>query len=340
MRKSAYVLINLLAASLCSVPMARADTYWVIVKGKVTMEDGSPPPFTASIERICSDSQGDAPGPLTNKKGEWVWRIEIDPFRPRLCVLRASHQGYISTTTEESNLNLTSRDTTVTVPPLVLIPHTADASEIRVADSDIPHRVKGTFNKAMKALDAHNLGEAASDLLEVVQAAPKFAEGWHALGVTYAANQKLADARDAYMHAIEADPKHFPSYVMLTRLCLKTKDWSCALKTADDEIKIDTKHAFPEVYLHRAVAQYETKDLAAAEESVKEAIRLDTGHKKPRSEYVLGRILEAKGDLNGAREHMMKYLELDATAKDAEAVQQHMLGLGKPDSNEPELELL
>jgi hypothetical protein len=54
---------------------------------------------------------------------------------------------------------------------------------------------------------------------------------------------------------------------------------------------------------------------------------------------VLGRVLEAKGDLNGARDHMTKYLELQPAAKDAEDVQTHMLGLGKPDKAGPEPEL-
>ena len=330
----------LIAASFCLVPAAPAETYWVIVKGKVTMEDGSAPPFTVAIERVCSDLQGNAPGPITNKKGEWVWRLEFDAFRPRLCVLRASHPGYLSTTAEESNINLNSRDTTVTLPPLLLIANVADPYEIRVAEGGIPHGVKGPFNKAMKALDAHNLPEAAADLKEAVQTDPKFAEGWHGLGVTYDADQKFAEARDAYTHAIEADPKQLPSYVTLTRLCLKTKDWACALKTADDEIKIDTKHVFAEVYLHRAVAQFARNDLAGAEMSAQEAIREDPKHKKPRAEYVLGRILEAKGDLNGAREHMRKYLELDPTVKDAEEVNHHLLNIGKPDNPEPVLELL
>jgi tetratricopeptide (TPR) repeat protein len=176
----------------------------------------------------------------------------------------------------------------------------------------------------------------------VVAGSPKFAEGWHALGVVEDRTGKLAEARDAYAHAMEADPKLLPAYVTLARLCIRTKDWQCALQTADSLIKVDAKRVFPEIYLHKAVAQYGLKDLAGAEESVQEAIRLDPKHTKPREEYVLGRILEAKGDLKAAREHMSKYLELEATAPDAEIVQGHMLGVGKPQNaaSEPELEPL
>jgi len=322
--------------------MATADTYPVIVMGKVTMEDGSPPPFSVAIERVCSNSFGDAPGPVTNKKGQWEWRLEIDAFATRSCVFRASHTGYVSTTVDASNLNLQSHDTTLKVPPLVISRVTADPYTIHLAGDDIPRHAKGSFEKALKAIDARNYDEAIRDLQASVAAVPKFADGWHALGVVYDTKEMLKEARDAYARAIEAEPKELPSYVTLARLCVKTKDWQCVLDNSDSLVKLDTKHIYPEIYLHRAVAEYELKNLPAAEESAHEAIRLDTKHKYPRAEYVLGRILEAKGDINGAREHMQKYLDLDPTAKDAEAVESDLLGLGNPKKagTEPELEPL
>jgi Flp pilus assembly protein TadD len=338
-RSSAFALMGTLAIFSCVGTTARADTYPVILMGTVTMEDGSPPPFIVSIERVCSDFQSDTPGPLTNKKGEWIWRLEIDAFATRYCVFRASHAGYTSSTIDASNLNLASHDTKLTVPPLVLIGASIDPYNIHVSGDSMPGRAKGPFEKAMKALDAHKFDEAISELQAAVAAAPKFAEGWHALGVVDDRTQKMAEARDAYMHAIDADPKLLPPYVTLARLCIRTKDWQCAAKTADSLIKVDAKHTFAEIYLHRAVAQYELKDLARAEESAREFIRLDPKHSKPRAEYVIGRILEAKGDSNGAREHISKYLELQPSAPDAETVQGHLLGMGKPENAAPEPEL-
>jgi Tfp pilus assembly protein PilF len=341
-RASALACICVAAAFFCTRRMAMADTYPVIVMGTVTMEDGSPPPFSVAIERICTPSFGDAPGPVTNKKGQWEWRLEIDAFASRSCVFRASHHGYVSTTIDASNLNLQSHDTTLKVPPLVIAAVTADPYTIHLEGDEIPRHAKGPFEKALKALDARQYDDAIRDLQAAVAAAPKFAEGWHALGVVYDTREMAPQARDAYAHAIEADPKALPSYVTMARLCIKTRDWQCALENSDRLIKLDTKHIYPEIYVHRAVAEYELKNLAAAEESAQEAIQLDKRHKYPRAEYVLGRTLEAKGDINAAREHMQKYLELEPTAKDAEAVQSHMLALGKPDkaATEPELEPL
>jgi Tfp pilus assembly protein PilF len=336
MIRKAFVGICGVAVSLVVIGTAYADTYPVILQGKVTMSDGSPPPFQASIERICSDAQGGTPGPLTNKKGEWIWRLEIDAFASRSCYFRASHQGYTSTITDASNLNTTSHATTLTIPTLVLVPSSPDPYAIRITDDNIPGKARGNVSKAMKALDTRNYAEAAQELQAAVAAAPKFAEGWHALGVIDETLLKPEEAREAYNHAIEANPKSLTTYVTLTRTCLKLKDWMCAVNTANTLIKLDTKKIYVEIYLHRAVAQYQLNDLSGAEQSVQEALRTDSGHKRPRAEYVLGRILEAKGDVAGAREHFARYLELDPSPADLALVKAHVENVGKPPIPEAE----
>jgi hypothetical protein len=325
----------LVASLLFLVQPATAENYPLIVKGKVTMPDGSPPPFTAGIERVCSDAQGSAPGPITDKKGEYLWRMDVDPLRSRSCIIRATHPGYVSTTIDISALNGYT-NTVTTLDTLILSGHIADPYSIISSDSGVPGRAGSPWKAAMKALDTSNFPEAATQMQAAVAAAPKFAIGWHALGVVQERQQKMAEAREAYEHAIEADPKMFAAYVTLARLCVKTKDWQCSAKAADALIKVDSKKTFAEVYLHQAVARYGLKDLDGAATSAQEAVRL----KMPRAEYVLGRILEAKGDAAGAREHMSKYLDMDKNAADADAIRKHIENIGKPDPAEPDLEVL
>lgn len=331
-----------LAASLLfSVRPAAAEVYPLIVRGKVTMPDGSPPPFTAGIERVCSDTLGSAPGPTTNKNGEYLWRMDVDPLRTRSCVIRATHPGYVSTSIDISGLD-GSITTQTTLGPLVLTGQIADPYSIISSDSNVPSRARSAWNAAMKALDNSNIPEAATQMQAAVTAAPKFAIGWHALGVAQERMEKLTEARESYQHAIDADAKMFPAYVTMARLCLKTKDWQGAANAADALIKADKKKTFKEIYLHQAVARYELKDLGGAEASVQEAIHLDSEHRIPRAEYVLGRILEAKGDAAGAREHISKYLEMDKKAPDADKIRTELENLGKPGAAgaEPELEVL
>jgi len=332
-----FLGICLVASMVCVTQPVAAENYPLIIKGKVTMPDGSPPPFTAGIERICSDAAGSAPGPITDKKGEYLWRMDVDPLRSRACFIRATHPGYTSTTIDISALN--GYTTTVTtLDTLVLSGGSSDPYSIISNDSNIPSKAGGPWKAAMKALDTSNFQEAATQMQAAVAAAPKFAVGWHALGVVQERLDKMADARTSYERAIEADPKMFPAYLTLARLCLKTKDWQCAAKTSDALIKADSKKTIPEVYLHLAVARYGLKDLDGASASAQEAVQ----RKILRAEYVLGRILEAKGDAAGAREHMTKYLDMDKKAPDAELIRTHLQNVGKADAAgaEPELEVL
>ena len=326
----------LVATLLLSLQPASAEVYPLIVKGKVTMPDGSPPPFSVGIERVCSDIQGSGPGPITDKKGEYTWRMDVDPLRSRACVIRATHPGYTSTTIDISALNgYTS--TTTTLDTIVISGRVADPYAIISSESGVPSKAGSSWKAAMKALDNHNFSEGATQMQAAVTAAPKFAIGWHALGVVQERQQKLAEAHEAYQHAIEADPKMFAAYVTLARLCLKTKDWQGAATAADALIKADSKKTFPEIYLHQAVARFALKDLDGATASVQEAIQ----RKIVRAEYVLGRILEAKGDAAGAREHISKYLELDKNTSDAALIRTHLENIGKPAAaaapSEPEL---
>src|SRR5215831_20955047 len=102
-----------------------SETYPLIVRGKVTMKDGAPPPKPVGIQRICTDIQGSAPGPLTGKNGDYLWRMDVDPMRTRRCWLQAELSGYVSTRIEISNLNgYTS--TSVDLPPIILGPAIPD----------------------------------------------------------------------------------------------------------------------------------------------------------------------------------------------------------------------
>ncbi len=338
--KHAFFAVCPPIAFLAFAGLANADTYKIILHGKVVMEDGSAPPVIVAIERICSDSFGSAPGPVTNKKGEFIWQMEIDPLDARDCRVRASHTGYTSTSVEVSGLDTTR--TALDLPPIIISASVADPSAIIVADSGIPGRARKDWDAAMKALDVPDMAEAGRRLEAVVAESPKFAQAWHGLGVVDERLKKQAEAKAAYEHAIESDPKLLPAYVMLARLCIKTKDWEGAEKAAAALLKADPKHHYSEIYLHLAVARYGLKDLSGAEESVQEAIRLDATHKRPREEYVLGRILEAKGDTNGAKEHMAKYLQLDPAPSDVDLVKQHIERVGKPTAGDidPDLEPL
>jgi hypothetical protein len=328
------IYIGVLLTLLLAAALA-AQTYPLIIRGKVTMQNGSAPPQPVGIQRTCSDVQGSAPGPLTDKKGEYLWRMDVDPTRTRVCYLDARLQGYVSTRIDISAFN-GFISTTKDLPPLMLRPAIPDPRTINASETDVPAKSKNAWKAAMKAVDADNLEEAQKQLQAVTEGSPRFARGWHTLGIVEQAQQKLPQARDAFQHAIDADPKSFGSYVMIARIGIKSKDWQSAANASDALIKADPKLTYPEIYLHQAAARLKLKDLAGAESAAANA----QNNQIARAEFILGRIAEAKGDLAGAREHITKYIALDPTASDIGQIQLFLEALGKPEAAnfDPDLE--
>src|ERR1700733_11247456 len=139
-----------LFVSALLIPCAIADTYPVILHGKVVMEDGSVPPVVA-IERVCSDNFGSMPGVLTDKKGEYIWRMNIDPLETRSCVIRATHAGYTSSSVPVSGEDPTH--TTLDLPPITIHNSVAEPDVIYFPENGLPGKAKSDFTAARKALD-------------------------------------------------------------------------------------------------------------------------------------------------------------------------------------------
>lgn len=325
-------------ALLSSVGSARADVYPVIVIGKVVMPDGSAPPFTVSIEEECSDFSM-TNGPLVDKQGQWVWRINVDLYTQNACIFRAHHDGYTSTTIDASNINTNYLDKTVHVPDLMLMPKVPDAYTIHVSGDNYPAKAKPPFERAMKSIDTGNYEDAVVNLKVAVATAPKFAEGWHGLGVVYLNTGRPELAKDAFGKAVDANPKLLAAYVTLTRTCLLLKDWQCAADTSVRMLRADIKHVYPEIYLHQAVALYHQKNLDAAEQSANEFLHYDGAKRNPRVEYVIGRIREARGDLDGARAHMTRYLALEPKPRDFDLLEGRLELMGKPEAADINVDL-
>ncbi len=309
-------------ALLCLVP-AFADVDSLILRGKVVLEGGSPPDKGVLIELVCTDHFAPGLGPTPDKKGEFIWRVAIDPMAPRICKLRGSSKGYYSSEVDVTNLNYFSNPI---LPPIVLSRKVAPTNQQGVPlPADVPWR------KAQTAMAAQNWSQAEQQLRLAVKAAPRFADAWRELGTVCESQKKFDDARIAYQHAVEANPNLLPAYLRLARLGLDAKDWAAATKAADALLAIDGKH-FPEAYLHKAVARYELKDWDGAEKSIGYALALDERHQLPRSEYVAGLILDARHDYLSARTHMANYLRLVPNAEDAAKVRAEMDNLGSSES--------
>ena len=313
----------------------------VIFRGKVTMADGSAPGKSVGLQRQCSDRQGSGPGPLTNKEGEFTWRMDIDFMQTKRCYIEATLNGYDSTQVEISNVN-PAKGVNVDLPPVVLSVKGGDPYQLggSGSDKDVPSKGSGDWNAAMKAINSNNLAEAVARLTAATESNPKFALAWHNLGILQDFQLKYDEAASSYAKAIEANPKMLAPYVTLARTQVRKKDWDGVNKTVTAFLPLDKNILFPEMSMHQAAAKYFQKDLAAAEASAMAALNPKAKQSANRAEYVLGRILEAKGDMAGAKQHMTRYLELAPKAIDADMIKAHIAQMGQPGAPEPELDNL
>ena len=209
------------------------DVQTIIMEGKVVMPDGTPPPKSVGVERVCSDRNGDAPGPTTDKKGHYTWTQKLSPDVQRSCFMQATLTGFSSTRFELGSMKLadfTAGTNQVEIPDLVLLPKDSGAANnVALVDpSEVPGKARDAYKLASKALDADNVEEGMRQLRIVVAAAPKFADGWSNLGSVYERQEMLMEAKDALQHAIETSPKAPGPYLRLARVTNKLGDWDTA----------------------------------------------------------------------------------------------------------------
>jgi VWFA-related protein len=314
------------------------------------MEDGSPPPKPVMIERDCGGISVIREA-SSNRNGRYQFRLmEVSGLGASLlsgipssllladvhCVLRATLSGYESNVIDLTGWRPTSDPH---LPTLVLRRPRPEAAFSPEADSTVPKSARKAWVLVMKAVETGNWQSAEERLRPVVAAHPKFARGWHLLGAMYQNQNRADEALDAFQHAIEADPKAMGPYVLLARLAVQLKDWETALTASEALIKADSRHRYPEAYVHNAVARYHRNDLDGAEKSAREAVRLDRKRLVPRAEFILGTVLSAKHDYTGASSHLQQYLRLEPKAADAEAVRTRIANLGKPEIAAPPAEL-
>ncbi len=308
----------------------------VIFHGKVVRDDGSPLGHMVTVQRVC-EGEGEAQreGVASPKTGEYNIRLDVDPFNqtyasfsmvPVACMLEVYDQNFISSRIDLSDRSIANNPR---LPDIVLTPRTRTSAVADRGAPGAPRAVSRNWKLAVNLVLARNWAAAEAPMHTVVERAPKFAPGWAALGILDSNLGKPEDARKELERAIELDPKPLSPYMGLTTAEISLKDWKAAEGTARTLIAADKKHVYIEANLLLGVALYQSRDFDHALDAVHEAMRLDKLHQLPRAEYMEGLILEGKGDLSGAGQHLRNYVQQHPHAKDVAAVNDRLANLGK-----------
>jgi len=319
--------------------------------GTVTMEDGSPPPDSALLERVCNGAAHDEG--WTDAKGHFSFSVgqknagsesgdaaeetarPTDVLKPmgysmdysnpltsalRDCELAVVLAGYRA---DRISLKVAGGDA-VSLGTIVLHP-ISKASTLTVSATTLeaPANAKKAYEKGLEAAHAKKWDAAISSFRKATDIYPKYAMAWYQLGDAYLGRSDLTNAVNAWQRAAQADPKYVKPLEKLTLWADQKQDWGAEEKYSDAWLRLDADD-FPGAWLLNAIAKARLGETEDAEHAAREGLRVDKEQRVPRLNYVLGLLLAAKHQFGESAECFRTYLKLAPNARDAEAVRQQL----------------
>jgi tetratricopeptide (TPR) repeat protein len=321
------------------------------VSGKVVLDDGTPPPSTVVIERVChgsphnegsTDHKGafglelghdnlvqdasDFNSAVKNPNAPPVVTLTSDPAddlnRPyRACELRANLPGYRSDVVSLANYR---PDRNTDIGTIVL--HKMGDVEGRVISANTVGAPRNAAKEYEKGLDEVKKGkgeDAAKAFTKAAELYPNFAAAWYELGKLQAAQFQVDAAHKSFTAAVTAEPKFLGPYLELAQIAFHAQKWQELADVSGQALKLDA-FDYPNLYYANGLANYELKHMDEAEKSFRQTEKLDTAHKYPKTHEYLAGILVIKKELPAAVEELTNYLKYAPTAPDAAAMRRQL----------------
>lgn len=328
----------------------------IFLSGKVRMEDGSAPPETVTIERICMGSGNPVPEAYTDSKGGFGFQVgqragmlpdasisnTDDTFGRTTggafgnapgrragvserdlmnCELRASLPGYRSTL-----VSLAGRRT-LDNPDIgtIILRRLGDVSGFTTSATSLmaPKDAKKALEKARNSLKKNKLPDAQKELETAVNLHPKFAEAWYELGRVQSMQNSLDAAKASYAKSLESDDKYVRPYLGLAVIEAQQQKWVEVKQLSEKVIKLN-RYDFPAAFFYGAVANFNLRDSETAEKLCRSGIEIDQYHSLPKMSHLLGMILADKQDYKGASEQLSAYLKFAPKAIDIDQVKKQL----------------
>jgi tetratricopeptide (TPR) repeat protein len=329
----------------------------IFLSGKVLTQDGTPPPETATIERVCAGIGTPIPEGYTDSKGRFSFQVgqrlgmlpdasmgnTADVFAGRsqnqqlngmnggqmrvterdlqMCELRASLPGYRSSVIPLAGRRSMDNPDVGTI----ILRRLADVTGYTTSATSLmaPKEAKKAFEKAQNHLKKNKLPDAQKELETAVSLHPKYAEAYFQLGNVLGRNNDAAGARAAFAKAIEADPKYINPYLGIAQMDAQEQKWSEVKATTEKVIALN-RYDFPHAYFYGAVAEFNLQNTDEAEKLCRTGIEMDQYHRIPKMNHLLGMILASKEDYAGAQENLQSYLKFAPRAPDADVVKKQL----------------
>lgn len=316
----------------------------IYLSGTVLLDDGTPPPESVTIERICNGAP--RAQAYTDRKGRFSFQIgqtstvmqdasEEGSNRPVTsiiangqqagqfpnapdmllanCDLRAVLSGFRSDRVSLGARRLLDDPNVGTIVLHRLA--NVEGSAISVTSLQAPKDARQAYYRALQNIRKNKLPEASKDLHKAVELYPRYAAAWYELGRLQVQDQQIEQARKSFNNAVAADSKFISPYAQLAELDAKAEDWTALIVVTSKLLNLDSVD-YPMAYFYNATGNLNVGQIETAEKSARDGIKLDAPHRFPRLEQVLAMILARKKDYAGAAAHLRNYLALSPDAED------------------------
>ncbi|MBI4875608.1 MAG: tetratricopeptide repeat protein [Acidobacteria bacterium] len=324
----------------------------IFLSGKVVLDDGTPPPDTVTIERVCNGVV--RPEAYTDSKGRFSFQLGqsmnvmpdastsgaadagIFGSNPQTrggmsgglserdlmgCELRASLPGFRSEMVNLAGRRVMDNPDVGTI--ILKRLGNVEGRTISATTALAPKDARKAYDKARDNIKKQKWADAQKELEKAVAAYPKYAAAWHQLGLLHEQQKNTGAARKAYAESLSADAKFLGPYLQLAMLAVRDTNWQDVADITSRLVRLDP-FDYPQAFFYNAVANFNLRKLDDAEKSAREALKIDTDHRIAKTSHLLGVILAQKNDYTGAVEHIENYLKFAPEAKDAEQVRKQL----------------
>ena len=338
----------------------------MLLRGRVTTDDGTPVPTDVLIERVCynrvrqqvyaaphgdfsmqlgsrgdsfPEASADATSPYSVASKDSVMGISRRELRN--CELRASTSGF-----QDGVVSLVELDAFESIDVgVVVLRRLAKVKGMTL--SATPYKAPKDARKAYeKGLDAEMGGKLANSrkyFEQAVEIYPAYLNAWFRLGTVLQEEKKYDAARAAYVRATTIDARFLPPYLSLASMAYEAQNWTEVLKLTGHILDLDPLNQaavtayildldpldYAEAYFYDAVANYKLNKIEEAEKSALKAEHVDLRTRFPELHLLLAEIFERKQDYGTAISETKMYLELAPFAKNADEVRERLVKLEK-----------
>jgi tetratricopeptide (TPR) repeat protein len=333
----------------------------LFLSGSVRLTDGSLPPESVLIERVCNGQT--RPEGYTDSQGNFSFLVggqanfiladastQTDPLLSVLSSSNTSRQGYMSPRDlagceiqaklagfQSTTIVLTSRSAMDN--PNVGVLYLSRLTNVEgltssVTTASAPKDAREAYEKGIDNAKKQKWTDAERDFLKAVRIYPRYAVAWYDLGRVYQQQKKVDDAVRAQNEAIKIDPKFISPYAQLTLLSAIQGKWEDVALHSSKVIKMNPDET-SDIYFYSAVAHYNLKKLDVAEDHARQAAALDPQHKNPGINHLLGVILVQTRKYEEAGENLKLYLKMVPNAPEAPAINQMLDEIDKSVATPP-----